>query len=154
MSKRQGVLQDHAKTATHFFAALAICSIGWLGLQNIIPGAKAKGVVAEVIPGATQLQNAILASMGRIETRLDRIGSTLETKVQKTATPDLKLSRRRNQRSRPNSGRLSDEQQAFKNKLQENGYTADADGLVMSWKDGYLAVEILDAGHQRHRAGD
>ena len=78
ISRRNGKLQEHARAATSFCLALAICSVGWLALQNLIPGAKAKGAVAEVIPGATAVQNVILASLGRIEQNTERAASSAE----------------------------------------------------------------------------
>ncbi|MCD0420263.1 hypothetical protein LOC51_23855 [Rubrivivax sp. JA1024] len=48
-------------------SVLFVCSFGLWGAQHFIKGADAQGVVAELVPGASQVQNALLAMLSRIE---------------------------------------------------------------------------------------
>ncbi|ABD08831.1 hypothetical protein RPB_4139 [Rhodopseudomonas palustris HaA2] len=48
-------------------SVLFVFSFGLWGMQHFIKGADAQGVVAEIVPGASQIQNALLARLSRIE---------------------------------------------------------------------------------------
>jgi hypothetical protein len=55
-----------------------VCSTGLLGVQHLVPGAADKGVIADAIPGASKVQKAMLASLGKIEANTERTAQGVE----------------------------------------------------------------------------
>jgi hypothetical protein len=73
-------------------AILFLFSFGWWGAQHLIRGAEANGVIAEIVPGASKVQNALLASLGRIERNtqrtaegVDKLGRSVDTLKKETS---------------------------------------------------------------------
>lgn len=86
-AKRPGRLQPYLRTGAIFFAIEAMCSATWLGLEQVIPKAQAKGAIAAAIPalddfqkslldklaGLEALQRETVTSLGRIETSIGEV---------------------------------------------------------------------------------
>lgn len=123
---------------------LFVCASGWWCLQHIVRGANANGAVAEIIPGASAIQNAFLSRLSRIETETKRVADLLEKQSQ--------LSAEDRNREAAIDEEFHREGEAKKNLERERikiaGYTADAEGLVKAFKDksdvidGFGALQI------------
>lgn len=100
-----------------------MCSAGWWGLQNVIPGAKASGVVAEVVPGLEKVQQAMLSSLGRIEMQTKRVGDLLEQSARQQEADKKQAEREMRD--------YQDKQvNDVRRKIQGFGYSLDAKGLA------------------------
>lgn len=125
IKRRPESRQRYLGTAS-FCGVLLLCSAGWWGVQKVVPGANANGLIAEIVPGASAAQNALLASLGRIEQQTKRVGDLLEEGVKREREAQEAIEQARSARS--------NELQA---RIHEGGYTLDATGYLAAIADEY-----------------
>ncbi|MBI1203364.1 MAG: hypothetical protein GC182_12715 [Rhodopseudomonas sp.] len=120
-----------------FCAVLFACSGAWLGLQNFIPGARANGAVAQVVPGVSALQDIVVTSLGRIESQTRRVGDLIEE--------NAKREREENERAKKaQQDFLLKQRQATVAKLQDAGYTPDSAGMMLAAMNGYSNMPLFE----------
>ncbi len=105
--------------AATFCGLLFACSLSWLGIQNFVPGANANGAIAQLVPGASALQDAVVASLGRIEQQTKRVGDILEDNV-----------RRDREKQREETERMG-------KRIVDAGFSLDAKGIANAVRANY-----------------
>jgi hypothetical protein len=125
LRSRAGAYRHTVQTAATFCAGLFLTGLAYVGLQSAIPGADATGAFVRVVPGASAAQNAILASLGRLETETKRIGDIL----------DEGAKRERDQAAQ-NERAQQAHVEGLKTRISEAGYSLDAKGLLQAVIDG------------------
>jgi hypothetical protein len=102
--------------------------------QILIPGASENGVIAQVVPGASALQNTMLSSLGRIEHQTKRVSEILEDNA------------RRDQQARDVEAKVQSEKaDEFKARIAEGGYSLDEAGYLSAARDNFRYIEDFRA---------
>lgn len=119
---------------------LFLFSSGWWGLQHFVRDADANGAFAEIIPGASTVQDAFLARLGRIEEQTRRVGDLLEENARQTAeeareSAAMDKEFRRQEREKENLAR---------ERIRIAGYHADAGGFVRAYMGNADVKDAFD----------
>ncbi len=122
-----GSMKAQVANGIQFCAVLFVCSATLFGLQRAVPNANANGVIAEVIPGASAVQDVILAALGRIERQTQRVGDLLEQQHKKAIEEENKLVRDK-----------AGARQAVIDLIRTSGFSPDGQGYL-------LAIQNRDA---------
>jgi len=128
-----GKAKEQLKTVSYFCGATFVFCLGLLMLQTVVPGAKANGAVAEVIPGMGAFQNLVMASLGRIEAQTKRVGDILEESAKQDEADRAEMERQMQEYA----SQQQEELNAKKDRIAMAGYSLDATGLLNAFKDNY-----------------
>lgn len=115
-------MRGEARRLAYFCGALFLCSGGWLALGAAIPGAEANGVVARVVPGASDVQAMLL----------DRL-ATIAQHTKETAEGVRAIDKRLEKMEEDN-----DPVVAARKDIERAGYTPDSAGYLKALADGSL----------------
>jgi hypothetical protein len=110
--------------------------------QSFIPGASENGVIAQVVPGASALQNTMLSSLGRIEEQTKRVSDILEDNA-----------RREQQARDAESKQRSDKIKELRALIAEGGYSLDEAGYLAAALDGQYLEDFAQVGITISEAG-
>lgn len=133
-----------ARRAGVFCMAVFACSGGMMMAQKLVPHAQAQGVIGAVVPGASNLQQSMLASLGRLEGETKRIGDILEDAEKRKREEAL-------EDQRQEAAERERQVKASRHKLLDAGYTLDAKGYLEAIADNYtysLDYKQLDIAPQ------
>jgi len=137
LRKFAGSFRPTMQSGAQFCAIMFLCSLSWWGLQRTVPGANANGAIAAVVPGATAVQNAVLASLGRIEHQTKRVGDILED----SALRDQRLreeAKQESERARLESERQQrDRLDQIRKKIADAGFSIDLKGMLSAIVAGF-----------------
>lgn len=78
-------LRPRIDRALEFCLFLFLASAIWWSIQVLVPGADKKGGVAEIVPGVSAIQQALMRSVGRIEDNTKRIADIMEAQAKQEA---------------------------------------------------------------------
>ena len=129
LQKFAGSFRGTVLAGTKFFSLVFVCSLGWWGLQKAVPGANANGAIATIVPGATAVQNAVLASLGRIEQQAKRVGDILEGSEKRTREQQKETERKQRE-----------EFGMMRQRIVDAGYSVNSRGLLGAVRAGYRYV--------------
>lgn len=113
-------MRGEARKLALFCAALFVCSGGWLAIGAAIPGAEANGVVARVIPGASDIQALLLDKLSQIAQHTKETSEgvrSIDKRLEKMAED-------------------SDPLVYARKEIEKAGYTLDTAGYLKALADG------------------
>lgn len=119
---------------------LFLFSSGWWGLQHLVRNADANGALAEILPGASAVQNAFLARLGRIEAQTRRVGDLLEEQARRSAEQTREAAAMDEEYKR----KEREEEDVARQRIVIAGYKPDAEGLVRAFKDNSDITNAFD----------
>lgn len=124
-------------------------SFGWWGLQHFVRDADANGAFAEIVPGASTVQTALLTRLGRIEDQTRRVGDLLEEQARRSAEEAREEAAMEEEFKRQER----EKKDLARQRIEIAGYRPDAEGMVKAFKDksdvtdafGTLGIEPTEA---------
>jgi hypothetical protein len=115
---------------------LFTCSAGFWAVQAIVPNGKENGALAELVPGVSSLQSALLQEARGIRTVLEEEAKRDQADREKN---EREAREAENQRQRERQQELDEK----KRRISEAGYSLDAGGLAAAVRDGYRYVDYF-----------
>lgn len=130
-----GGMKAQVTNGAQFCGVLFVCSAALFGLQNAVPNAKTNGAIAEIVPGAGAVQNALLAALGRIEAQSQRTADILERQEK----------RQLEEKQKAEEQATATEQATLKehrDTILAAGYSLDAEGVVKAYADQQYMLQF------------
>jgi len=141
----RGDTLGHLRRVSQFCMVLFASCLLWFGAQQLVPQAQASGAVAQIVPGVSEFQQAILHRLTGIEGQTTRIGDLLEQQAEaaRQAEERKRQAYLDNQQEYEDAQRIDHEARIkrARDRVAAGGYSADTAGMLRAAHENFSYID-------------